>query len=62
MLGLTRPAIPACPLPAPHSTRYPTGDEADAGGGGKSGRTLACLMNVTFCDGKSRKCARRWCW
>jgi hypothetical protein len=51
---------PHNPPRPPYSTLYPTGE--DEGGGGKSGRTLACLMNVTFCDGKSRKCARRWCW
>ncbi len=30
------------------------------GGGGKSGRVVACLTNVTFCVlGSSRKWARR---
>jgi len=41
-----------------HSTRYPTPTD-EAGGGGRSGRTVACLTKVTFCDGRSLKCARR---
>jgi hypothetical protein len=60
--GLPGPPFQPARCPPPHSTLIPDRRRSDAGGGGKSGRTLACLMNVTFCDGKSRKCARRWCW
>ena len=43
----------------PHSTLYRTSD--DAVGGGKSGRSAACLTNVTFRGGSSRTYARCRC-
>jgi len=51
---------PLCFLVLQHKDcwEYPTHIE----GGGRSGLTVACLTNVSFCDGSRRNCARRLCW